>query len=375
MKQILFFLFFALGLYSYSQKKDSLLDKAAKNLEKNVVSSFRKNMKLQALPVVYYTPETQWGFGVAGFFRFKRKHEPDSARYSNVLFSLSVTTIKQIVFGMPFQFWFKNEKYNIYGEPSYQDINLYYYGIGNNNPRSYDEKYFMRFFRATPTFLYKMYEHLYGGFRYNVYCADVYRFDKNGNMANGNTPGLGRGFTSGLGLTFKFDNRDNQFYPMKGFYAEFSALTNNQYLGSQFNFNKYTLNATYNVPIPYLKGTLGVNAYGVITTGNVPFYQMAMLGGEEKLRGIYEGKYRDKTCWVLQTEYRRDLFWRIGFAAFCGVGDVAPRLQDYHYQNVRFAWGGGLRGNIDKKQHLNLRLDVGTCEGIINYYFTIGEAF
>ena len=40
-----------------------------------------KRKKLIALPVVYYTPDTRWGFGAAGVFSFNFKSYTLNTRY------------------------------------------------------------------------------------------------------------------------------------------------------------------------------------------------------------------------------------------------------------------------------------------------------
>ncbi|MEO8761398.1 MAG: hypothetical protein ABI448_10935, partial [Bacteroidia bacterium] len=194
MKVKLFFIFFLVGLsLSATTNGDSTLIKKIKKIEKNV--------KLLTIPIVYYTPETKWGAGAAGIFRFKLKGEPDSSRHSNVLFSLSVTQLKQIVLGAPFQFWFKKEKYNVYGEPAYQNVNFLFYEIGNNNSPSYKEKYYTSFTRLRLAALRIVYPHIYAGFRYVFDYTTIYHLESAGQLINGNIAGSSGGVVSGMGGT------------------------------------------------------------------------------------------------------------------------------------------------------------------------------
>ena len=351
-----------------------LLSTKANNDTLLIIKELKKNVKLFIYPIVYYTPETKWGAGAAGILRFKQKSEPDSMRSSNVLFAFTATQLGQIVLGAPFQFWFNKEKYNIYGEPGYQNVNFYFFGIGNNVPKGYKEKYYSAFPRLRLAALKRIYPHLYAGFRYVFDYTVLTRLNPNGELIKKTIAGSSGGFVSGVGGTVKYDNRDNQFYSTKGYYVELYALTNSKITGSNYRFDKYSLDMATYIALPY-KHVLALNAYGIITTGDVPFYHLALLGGEKKMRGIYEGQYRDKDCWVLQAEYRMPLFWRFGAVAFTGVGDVASRVNDFNLKYTQFTYGGGLRYTVDKKQHLNMRLDVGINNQHANYYLTIGEAF
>ena len=342
--------------------------------DSTLIKNIRKNTKLLIIPVVYYAPETKWGAGSAGVFRFKQKSEPDSMRHSNVMFALSATQLGQIVIGAPFQFWFNREKYNMYGEAGYQDANYLFFGVGNQVPSYFKERYYVSYPRLRLTALQRIYPHLYAGVKYFFDYTRFSRLSDTGMLVKGTVPGSKGGVASGLGATVKYDNRDNQFYATRGYYLEVYALTNNMVTGSNYRYDKYSLDMSTYVALPKTQ-VLAFNAYGVVNTGNVPFYQMALLGGDAKMRGLYQGRYRDKCAWILQAEYRVHLFWKIGAVAFTGIGDVAPAIDQFNLKYTHFTYGGGIRGLIDKKQHLNIRFDAGVNNLHINYYFTIGEAF
>ncbi len=361
--KIFFTIFLSCLLLSVSANKDSTL-----------IKKIEKNVKLLIIPVLYYTPETKLGGGAAGVFRFKQKKEPDSLRHSNVLFALSATQLGQIVLGAPFQFWFNKEKYNIYGEPAYQKVNYLFFGIGNHVAKNFQEKYYASYPRLRLAALVRVYPHIYAGLRYVFDYTTLSKLSPTDSLIKGTIAGSRGGVVSGIGGTIKYDNRDNQFYPTKGYYVELYALTDSKITGSNYRFDKYSLDMSTAVALPY-KQVIVFNAYGIITTCNVPFYHLALLGGEKKMRGIYEGKYRDRDCWVLQAEYRVPLFWRFGLVAFTGIGSVAPKLKDFNYKYIYATYGGGFRFVVDKKQHLNLRFDVGVNNLHANYYLTIGEAF
>ena len=87
------------------------------------------------------------------------------------------------------------------------------------------------------------------------------------------------------------------------------------------------------------------------------------------------GKYTDKSLWAIQSEYRLPLFWKIGASAFVGIGQVAPEISLFNTNDIKMAFGYGLRYLLDKAQHLNVRLDIAhSIEGTF-VYFTIQEAF
>ena len=79
---------------------------------------------------------------------------------------------------------------------------------------------------------------------------------------------------------------------------------------------------------------------------------------------------------MLQLEYRQ-YFWKsFGFVVFGGAGNVAKELTAYDFSTMKYSFGGGLRYLFNKKQKINLRMDVGFgLDGNMGIYFGIEEAF
>ncbi|KAA3644496.1 MAG: hypothetical protein DWP98_12020, partial [Bacteroidetes bacterium] len=119
-----------------------------------------------------------------------------------------------------------------------------------------------------------------------------------------------------------------------------------------------------------------INLYGVSVLGEAPFNELAFIGGRGKMRGYYEGQFRDRNLAMLQLEFRRHLFWKIGIVAFSGTGVIAREMNKLELNNLRITGGAGLRYQLDPKEKINIRLDYGIGErGNSGIYLTIGEAF
>ena len=121
------------------------------------------------------------------------------------------------------------------------------------------------------------------------------------------------------------------------------------------------------------KTILALEGTAVITMGNAPFFNMAQLGGTRRLRGYFEGKFRDKHLLLAQAELRQEGFGRFGGVAFAGMGTV------FGSAGESLEWrpngGIGLRYQLDKKQKLNIRADYGFGVKSQGFYLTFGEAF
>ena len=107
----------------------------------------------------------------------------------------------------------------------------------------------------------------------------------------------------------------------------------------------------------------------------MPFYYLSQLGGQNILRGYYQGRFRDKNLAALQAEYRLPLFWKLGGVAFANIGQVAARLSHFTFGNLHYTLGAGLRYLFDKKEKIQIRADIGFSRDSTGFYFSIFEAF
>jgi hypothetical protein len=57
------------------------------------------------------------------------------------------------------------------------------------------------------------------------------------------------------------------------------------------------------------------------------------------------------------------------------LGAVSHVISEFAYAPIRSTAGAGLRFRIDRKEKLNLRLDLALGKNSQAIYFTVGEAF
>ena len=121
---------------------------------------------------------------------------------------------------------------------------------------------------------------------------------------------------------------------------------------------------------------MAINSVTDLNWGTVPFQELGFIGGSRRMRGYFEGRFRDKKMYTLQAEWRQRIYKMIGMTAFVGVGSVAPEISDFIDRKVHMAFGTGLRIRVSKKDNINIRLDAGFNEDFnFRPYLTIGEAF
>jgi outer membrane translocation and assembly module TamA len=144
--------------------------------------------------------------------------------------------------------------------------------------------------------------------------------------------------------------------------------------GAQLSYKEFEL--AYNKYISLgRKNVLAAHVASCVATSEAPFFDICLLGYTKDLRGYPIGQYRDYRMLAGQAEFRRELFWRLGAVAFFGVGEVGKTFGDFNASNLVPGGGIGLRYQVTKKNHLNLRADYAWGENSRAFYMSVGEAF
>jgi hypothetical protein len=180
--------------------------------------------------------------------------------------------------------------------------------------------------------------------------------------------------TAALGFHIQRDKRDSTFYPRRGSLFEVTGDFFDESLGSKRQYQNYK--AEYSA---YREvGNKQVLAYrGMICTANqsVPFYDLCFFGANSDLRGYTSGEFQNRRMFASQAEYRRELKGRFGVVAFGGVGGIANRWNAFRVDELLPAAGAGLRFKLDKKNHINYRIDFAVGRAGRSLSIGIGEAF
>ncbi|MCP4038055.1 MAG: BamA/TamA family outer membrane protein [bacterium] len=131
--------------------------------------------------------------------------------------------------------------------------------------------------------------------------------------------------------------------------------------------------------------TFGIGAKVELTSGDLPFFALPVLGGGDDLRGYVRGRFRGGAAWVASAEYRFYFIARgfglpftrairverVGAALFYDAGNVAADGNDLFEHKVRHSYGVGLRFMVERTAPF--RVDVGFSED--GYEFTAGFGF
>ena len=331
-----------------------------------------KKIKVLGFPVVSYTPETRIGYGLAGVSIFRLGPDILNTKPSQVSIGIGLTQNHQELYYLPFTLYTNHNRFYLYGEAGYYRYNYYFYGIGENTePR---ERYYADYPRIRLSAVRLLLPGYYAGIRYQYENYQIVQTTAGGQLAQGVIPGSTGSVTSGAGIVQILDRRDSVFYPTRGYWMELTAVINSRSLGSSSDFQQYSFDATvYKKLNPQI--VWANELFTKIVTGDAPFSQYAILGGNKKMRGFYEGQYRDKHALILQTELRGSVYKRLGAAVFGSAGFIGGDGEYVRFDLPKWTYGAGLRFLVNRRDHLNLRLDYAMGNGKGQFYATFGEAF
>jgi len=215
--------------------------------------------------------------------------------------------------------------------------------------------------------------HLRAGPRVELRAEEVDDLAPGGALAAGGIDGDGgsSGAAAGLGLTW--DTREGTFWPRRGSMAQVWYVYAPAALSRTGAYGRGVLELRHFAP---LRGglVLGLHGYGEAVSGEAPFTLLPRLGSTRMLRGIREGRYRDRIGWTLQSELRAPLWRRFSGVAFGAVGDVAARLGELRLDDPKLAGGLGLRYRLTD-EGANIRMDVAASRFGVQFYLLVLEAF
>jgi outer membrane protein assembly factor BamA len=358
---------FACGFQVYAQQYQE---------EPIKVDTFRVRKALQviALPVIFYTPETQFGLGAATQLFFNKERSLYNQRVSNLFVSAVYTTEKQLLIDVKPIFYLRGGDYYVEGLFKYKRFPNSFWGIGKDAPNDAREFYNMRTVIFQGALLKTLPPDMSFGFRYAYERHTMLEIDPEGQLATGEIEGSDGAVFSGLSAIFQLDDRDNEFSPRSGNYIRFTGGFSSKVIGATHSFNRVEFDFRKFFSLTD-KGVLAVQGYFQSNFGTVPFQNKAWYGGGERARGYFLGRFIDDHMYVIQAEYRWRFHPRWIAAGFLVHGEVAETPTEF-LQDSKFAFGGGIRFQLLKSNQTLLRLDFGVGrDGQNGFYFGVNEAF
>ena len=179
--------------------------------------------------------------------------------------------------------------------------------------------------------------------------------------------------SSGFGPKATLDTRDNDMNPSSGALVELRTNFADEAFGSDFDYQTYELSGnTYRRVGP---GVLALRGLACQVSGSTPLFDLCLYGSSGDLRGYEAGRYRDRSMFAAQAEYRFPLGGRFGAVVFGGWGKVAPSFDEMGEEPDLPSAGFGLRWLASEKARVNLSVDVARGRDSTSVYVYVKESF
>lgn len=292
-------------------------------------------------------------------------------------------------FGLPLRtsLWLPGNRRTIQGDVRFLVYPQFTWGLGSSHHSEekilVDYKY-IRFYQSV---LNRIKPYFFAGLGYHLdYHFNIESEDSLVGLKGftGYPYGTGRNaFSSGLSLNLLYDTRNNALNPLPGFYANFVYRYNFRFLGSNDNWpslyadlRKYV---SLNPAKPYQQNKLTFWCFlWTVLNNKSPYLDLPSIGWDpynRSGRGIDQNRYRGRTLFYLESEYRRDILENglLGFVVFANANTVSG--SGTQFTSWHPAAGTGLRIKFNKSSNTNIGIDYGFSRGFRSLIFNLGEAF
>ncbi|GIX06375.1 MAG: hypothetical protein KatS3mg115_0778 [Candidatus Poribacteria bacterium] len=327
---------------------------------------------LLLVPVLGYSPETSWMLGLSGMYQSSwTAQRPPQSVYVVSFYTLRKQFLSSIYWDAPLP----TRQLYVQVGAGFERFPDRFYGLGRTTQAEDYEKY-------TPERFYFqgwVGRSLGKGFRagplWELSAHRLIETDPAGKLASGAVLGTERGTLVGIGLFLERDTRDHPTSPISGGWYRAEWLPFPALLGSDYAHARWRVRLRRYLQVGQ-RGTVALQAEVEAATGKVPFHALPKLGGSERLRGYWAGRFRDRRLYLVQAELRRYRLWGpLGGTFFVGVGDVAPDWNRLSLRKARWSFGVGVRALLDAEASSHLRLDYAIGSDERGFYVNFGEAF
>ncbi len=349
--------------------------------EKSMGEKMENLFKYIPVPLYSYSSEGGNLFGLAKFNAFQLSKKDTIAEPSIASGVFSVTSKGRINASLATQLVFNENKFILLSFINYKKQPEFLLPIGNTiyrdeegNVDSLEEITYERI-RFVAQGLYLVAKNLYVGGALDLASYIDIKTDSNSFLVRDGALGLEGGTDFGIGLSAAYDSRDSRYTPSTGGYILTYVTFNPEFLGSDYQFTKFSFDARKFIN-PWYKHVVAFQVTTGYSKGDVPFYDLSLLGSDNKMRGYYQGALRDNVLVDGQIEYRMPVWKMFGITGWVGAGRTAPDYEGLSFDDYHLNYGGGFRVRVDSKNNINMRIDFGFGpNGIAGTYINFAEAF
>lgn len=338
----------------------------------NIDRTQQKGIDFSFIGGPFYNSSVKLGIGLmaAGLYRIDKTDL--TIPPSNISIFGSGSTSGFYVVGVRGNNYFTGAKYRLDYRTAFISMPTDFWGIGYQMGKDDENKtsFVRKKVAVKVDFMYKLVPNLYAGINASFDYVKGKDFDQRGisYLRGQNTQYTNNGY----GLFLMYDSRDYITAPHRGWYAKFENVYFPSFTGNNPGFNRMELTVDYYHKI-WKGGIMAYDLHGLYNSGNAPWTMLAEMGGSSRMRGYYEGRYRDKGLAEVQAELRQNVYRRIGLALWGGAGTVFDSFSNFDTSHILPNYGLGFRWEF--KNRVNVRLDYGFGKNTSSFMFAINEAF
>lgn len=317
-----------------------------------------------------YSAATSLGLGATASGLYSWDRSDPTLPKSNVSVFANATLAGMLAIGLKGNNFLPEDKYRLDYQVSIYTFPSSFWGIGyENGANDANEGTYNRVkFQFKPSFLFKIRKGIFIGPVVDVEWVNAFGFSHIDQLAGQQTSVA----NYGLGFNFSYDTRDFVLNAYKGNYFRWEQMSYPSGLGNDYAFT-YT-DLTYCAYRQVWKGGVAaMELHSLFNYGDVPWTMMAQVGVQGRMRGYYEGRYRDRNIMEGQVELRQRIKGRHGMTAWIGFANVFPNFGHIYFDQILPNYGIGYRWEF--KERINVRFDFGFTRDNPNFTFNINEAF
>jgi len=332
-----------------------------------------KKFDFGVLPGPHFSSTAGLGLGVVATGTYSMDRADSLLPRSNVAIYGDVTTKGFLMTGIKGSNIFPRERYRLDYKLYIYTFPTYFWGVGyeeGNNDANKTDYQRIRF-EAMARFMFKLAPHTYLGPVANFQYVQARGISPEGAPRFEGCDRNVRSTTAGL--SFTYDNRDFMLNASRGWFVQLDQTFTPRFFGNDYCFSTTDLTVS-----TYRKAWKGCVVAGEVHArlnydGSPAWCLLNDVGSTSRMRGYYEGRYRDRNIVEAQVELRQKIYGRHGCVVWIGAAEVFPKWSAWRSRHILPNAGIGYRWEFMKR--VNVRVDYGFTKNGGGFMFNINEAF
>jgi hypothetical protein len=325
------------------------------------------------IPIFAPITEPAVGYGVVGagvFFIPKAKSSPGQFKMPDITGAAGGYTQNGTWFagGGYFGFW-KDNSIRYRGVVGYGNINLKYYGSGDNTLATDPAKFSIESYFMLQQALFRIGQSNFmigGNYIFNKTTVTAFEESKLPSV----DPHDFVLTNSGITLLGEFESFNNILSPTRGIRMQLGYKFNHEILGSDRNYQRLNFFTHAYLPVTE-RWNIGLRFESLLASKTTPFYLLPYIN----LRGVPVLRYQGAMTVLGETEQYINIYNRWGIVAFGGYGMTFTAIEAGNRGANAWNAGGGLRYLIARMMGLQMGIDVARGPENWAFYIVFGSGW